>query len=430
MSLYDQKSLYSPDNNLIRILISAYACHPDQVSEPGVAWMQVRSLVMTSRYDITILTRKKNVQPLIASLNSIGGKNFSVIGVDLPSWSRLWKIGHLTLHIYYYIWQLLAYFVATKLDKIFPFDVAHHISFMSLRTNMVPFLRPPSVVGPVGGAQIPPTCFGKVLRHPVKEQLRTVSIVLMKYSPLFRRFLSKVDVLLLANKENFWVIPKKNRNKCFIRQIGWKVPQSNLNCVKLVNSDKKTNLLNIYWSGRLIGWKGLEILLRALPLLKDDGLNFIVNISGKGEDECFFKSLVSELDLDSEVVFHGFLKKNKMLELQELSDVYVFTSLHETTGTALFEMMALGKALVVIDHAGPGEIIEKGGALKISTKNGVDKAIKQCADNILRLSRSHYVRMKLGNEAIKNLKLLYGWDDYIKYVENIYIRLATDRKFN
>jgi len=309
MSHLDKKNITKSGKKIIRVLISAYACHPEKVSEPGVAWMQVKALVLKSRYDITIVSRKKNVVPVRDELERLGGKNFSVIGVDLPIWARVWKRGHLALHIYYYIWQFLAYFVARKLDKNSPFDVVHHLSFMTLRTNMIPFLRPPSVVGPVGGAQLPPKNFGNILRHPFKEPLRTFSIVLMRFSPIFRSFLAKADILLLANRENLWVVPEKYRHKCFIRQIGWTVPKMSLNLESVAADDNSSNLLNIYWGGRLIGWKGLEILLRALPLLRDAEVEFIVNISGKGPDGYFFKSLVSELGLDDVVVFHGFLEK-------------------------------------------------------------------------------------------------------------------------
>ena len=37
------KNLYERKN--INILISAYSCQPGSVSEPGVAWMQIESLI-------------------------------------------------------------------------------------------------------------------------------------------------------------------------------------------------------------------------------------------------------------------------------------------------------------------------------------------------------------------------------------------------
>ena len=425
MSHPDQKNITESGEKSIRVLISAYACHPEKVSEPGVAWMQVKTLVLKSRYDITIISRKKNVIPVRDELKRLGGKNFSVVGVDLPVWARLWKRGHLALHIYYYIWQFLAYFVARRLDKNDPFDVAHHISFMTLRTNMVPFLRPPCVVGPVGGAQIPPKGFEKILRHPFKERLRTLSISTMRFSPLFRSFLKKTDIFLLANRNNLWVIPDKFRHKCFVRQIGWDDSMDNICNEQPTVIDSNPELIKIYWGGRLIGWKGLEILLRALSLVRDAGIKFKLDVTGKGPDGQFFQSLARELNLDDDVVFHGWLKNDKVLEMQVSTDVYVFTSLHETTGTALFEMMALGKSLAVVDYAGPGEIVEKGGALKISVKMGLESSISECAKHIVTLARNKNLRIRLGEEAKEQLKETYSWDAYISYIEELYELLSV-----
>ncbi len=418
----------------LKILISAYSCKPGEVSEPGVAWKQIEALIRRNRYTITIVTRVKNVSSIKKELASLGCNVTSVIGVDLPTWARFWKKGHLAMHVYYYIWQFIAFFVARRLDANKFFDVVHHLSFMTLRTNMVPFLRPPSIVGPVGGAQIPPRGFGEVLRHPFKEQLRTLSIASMRLSPIFRRFLEKTDILLLANKNNFWVIPDNLRYKCFIRQIGWDIPPEHIcaeysaNANANVNDVATSELLRIYWGGRLIGWKGLEILLRSLPLVRDAGIKFRLDITGKGPDEKYFQSLVKKLRLENNVVFHGWLDKDQVFDLQNLSDVYVFTSLHETTGTALFEMMALGKPLAVVDYAGPGEIIAKGGALKISVEIDVESSVNECAKHIVTLARNSDLRASLGNEARVQLESTYSWEAYIAYIERLYETLSSGRQ--
>ncbi len=414
----------------LKILISAYSCKPGEVSEPGVAWKQIEALIRRNRYTITIVTRVKNVSSIKKELANLGCNVTSVIGVDLPAWARFWKKGHLAMHVYYYIWQFMAFFVAKRLDANKFFDVVHHLSFMTLRTNMIPFLRPPSIVGPVGGAQIPPRGFEEVLQHPFKEQLRKLSIASMRLSPIFHRFLEKTDILLLANRNNFWVVPDRLRHKCFIRQIGWDIPPGHICAERSVNANDAATLelLRIYWGGRLIGWKGLEILLRSLPLVRDAGIKFRLDITGKGPDEKYFQSLVQKLGLENNVVFHGWLDKSQVCNLQNLSDVYVFTSLHETTGTALFEMMALGKPLVVVDYAGPGEIIAKGGALKISVGIDVNSSVNECAKHIVTLAENSDLRTSLGNEARAQLESTYSWEAYITYIEGLYETLSSGRR--
>ncbi len=407
-----------------KILLSAYACHPEDVSEPGVAWRQVASLVKRGRFNITLLTRSKNVGPIRDALR-FEGYEANVIGIDLPGWARFWKRGHLTRHIYYYIWQLIAYRVAQRLDREVSFDVVHHISFMSVRTNMVPFLRPPSIVGPVGGAQLPPKGFGSILRDPIKERLRTFTIFMMRISPLWRSFVAKANLIILANRDNLWIIPEHKRFKCVVRQIGWSDDSNPHEMVSRRNNSSTDKTIRLYWGGRLVGWKGLEILLRALSHVRNKDVDFFLNITGKGPNEAYYKQLVKDIDLAKFVRFHDWIGFDHVHEMQAAADIYVFTSLHETTGTALMEMMAMGKPIVVIDHAGPGEIISDECAMKVPVNSGVDAAIRSCADHIVTLSRDPELRQHFGYAAKERLSTVYSWDAYMDFVEKQYAELAA-----
>jgi glycosyltransferase involved in cell wall biosynthesis len=352
-------------------------------------------------------------------LDRLGYQNVEVIGVDLPRWARFWKRGDLAMHVYYTVWQVLAFFVARKLQHKQRFDVAHHLSFMTIRTNMVPFLSAFSIVGPVGGAQVAPPGFAKVLRHPAKEWLRKLVILSMRVSPWWHAWLKKTDVLLLANRDNLWVIPEALRSRCMIRQIGWDAQLPN-NPTALTDANAAPKLFQVFWGGRLIGWKGLEVLLRALGLVAMRGVDFHLHVTGKGVDADYLKGVATEVGIADKVSFHGFLPFAKVQELQTSSDVFAFTSLHETTGTALMEAMALGKALVVIDHAGPGDIADTSCAMMVPVNLGVKHAIEACADSLIKLEQDSDLRDQLGAAARARLVTNFGWENYINFIIGLY----------
>lgn len=397
--------------------MSAYSCWPDAGSEPGVAWTQLAALAAHKQFDFTVLTRVKNVAPTCNALDALGLRNVSVVGVDLPRWARFWKRGDLAMHVYYSIWQILAYFKALKLHGLQRFDVAHHLSFMTIRTNMVPFLRVFSIVGPVGGAQVAPRGFGSVVRHPFKEALRTLVIKLMRISPWWRAWVRKTDVLLLANRDNLWVVPEAMRSRCIVRQIGW---DSNTAQIPPVTAMESGQNLQIFWGGRLIGWKGLEILLRALPKLAATGQDFHLHVTGKGTDRDYLHSVVVEAGIEDQVTFHGFLPFDRVQALQASADIFAFTSLHETTGTALMEAMALGKALIVVDHAGPGEIANSDCAMMIPVDRGVANTVDECARALIFLAQHRSARIRLGQAAMSRLNTTFGWDAYIAFIVGLY----------
>ncbi len=403
-----------------KIMISAYACSPDSVSEAGAAWMQVYEILKRKKYKLILFTRKKYISDIDSFLVKSEFKQFlTVIGIDFPKATLFWKKGHLSMHVYYYLWQILAFIKAKRICKYQTIALIHHISFMTIRTNMIPFLGIPSILGPAGGAQLPPRGFSKILRHPFKERLRFFTLLTMKYSPLWNYFIKKVSLVLIANKSNAWILPENCNFK--IQQIGW----TNSNIANVCNNKYISNdILHIYWGGRIIGWKGLELLINALPSFKITGIKFQLDISGKGPEEQLMKALVIENDLSKNVTFHGWVTNSEKEELQNKSDICVFTSLHETTGTALLEMMDKEKALIVINHAGPGEIVDDLSAILIDVDGGAIKAIRQISNALYTFAKDKNLRNKFGNNAKIRLHNKYGLDKYIDSICDTYEELS------
>lgn len=113
--------------NRLKILVSAYACEPGKGSEPGVGWNWVKQLARF--HDVWVLTRTNNREPIERALAQEPMANVHWVYFDLPRWARFWKKGRRGVHLYYYLWQIGAYFVGRRLHNQVKFDLVHHITF-------------------------------------------------------------------------------------------------------------------------------------------------------------------------------------------------------------------------------------------------------------------------------------------------------------
>jgi glycosyltransferase involved in cell wall biosynthesis len=112
--------------------------------------------------------------------------------------------------------------------------------------------------------------------------------------------------------------------------------------------------------GRLQHWKGMHVLVEAMPdILKSYPNARCVVVGGEhaleAEYPAFLRRRVEELGLDGSVSLVG-LQQN-VAEWMQAMDVVVHASDNEPFGIVVVEAMALGKPVVASDTAGPTEVI-------------------------------------------------------------------------
>ncbi len=110
--------------------------------------------------------------------------------------------------------------------------------------------------------------------------------------------------------------------------------------------------------GRFVAKKGFDIYLRALKILKDQGVAFKALLGGNGEEEAALKSLINELGLTSHVECTGWV--DDRLAFYNRLDIFCLPSLHEPFGIVLLEAFAHRVPVVSTDTEGPLEILQDG----------------------------------------------------------------------
>mgnify|MGYP003261819031 FL=1 len=136
-----------------------------------------------------------------------------------------------------------------------------------------------------------------------------------------------------------------------------------------------------------------------------------------------------EYGLDKKIRFLGALSYDEVNNLYDSADVFVFTSLRDTSGNVVLEAMSHGLPVITINHHGVGEIVTDETGIRIdpisydSVKSDFVKAIKEYAKNP-ELMKQH------GLSGRQRLETYYSWVNNAKVLQTIYDEIKRNTSFN
>jgi len=192
--------------------------------------------------------------------------------------------------------------------------------------------------------------------------------------------------------------------------------------VKPIISLKKKGTI-ILFVGRLDERKGLNILLKAFPIIKKRIPYAVLVVVGKGPLMGEFKKMVPH-QFSNDVIFEGFVSEEKLPSYYTSADVYCSPSTGgETFGIVLLEGMASGIPVVASNIPGYDQVIIDGyNGIFFETGNHFD-----LAEKIITVIKKNKLREKLITGGLKTSKK-FSWEEVALQVENYYLELMERRK--
>jgi glycosyltransferase involved in cell wall biosynthesis len=330
-----------------RIVAFAYACEPDEGSEPEAGWVWARMLARLG--DTWVVTRANNRVPIERAVAATPERErLHFVFVDIPPWARFWKKGRRGIHLYYLLWQIAALRAARRLHREIGFTLVWHVTFANAWFgSLAPLVGPPFVYGPVGGGvgMPPPRLVRRLGSRALRFELaRAAAKGLGRYvNPLARLAWARARLVLVQNPETASWLPRRHRGKVSV------FPNPVLDAMlerERVGGDPPTAL----FAGRLLAWKGVALAIEAIASTTD----WRLVVCGEGRDERQIAELAERLGLDGRVRFLGSQPREEVLRLMRSeADVLLFPSLREEAGWVVVEALACGLPVVCLDRGGP-----------------------------------------------------------------------------
>lgn len=141
-----------------------------------------------------------------------------------------------------------------------------------------------------------------------------------------------------------------------VKVWGYFVEKQRSDCPVRLPLDGRT--LKILWCGRMLGWKRVDVLIKAFMKLRPN-LNVALLIVGEGPEKANLKKLAGNLGeerlewLSGKISFHGYLPNSKVRELMHEADVYIMPSnAEEGWGAIVSEALAEGCPVISTWEAG------------------------------------------------------------------------------
>lgn len=180
------------------------------------------------------------------------------------------------------------------------------------------------------------------------------------------------------------------------------------------------NDFTVIYAGRLAAEKNIDVIIRALPLIKQKIPKILLALAGRGAAEKELKILAKGLGVESAVKFLGVLDKSSLAEAYNASKIFVITSTSDTQSMVMMQAMASGlPAIGVRARALPEYINPRNGAL---IEPGNEKALAKKTVELLLDTKKQRV---LGDGARK-FALNFSAEAIAKEWEKIYQKAVEE----
>ncbi|MEJ6396210.1 glycosyltransferase family 4 protein [Gymnodinialimonas sp. 2305UL16-5] len=409
------------------VLVIAEAANPDWVSVPLIGWSLTQALRQVA--DVHLVTQVRN-RDAIAARGLVEGQDFTAIDTEAVT-RPIWRAGQVLRMGKGKGWTMATavaglvypYFERCVWRQFGPdlragrYDLVHRITPLT-PTAVSPIAAKcaragvPFLMGPLNGGVPWPKGFDAERRRE-REWLSYIRSA-YKLAPGRRRMFEASAAILAGSHHTAGEIPPAYHGKrIYLPENAIDPDRFNKRSVQDL-----TGPLRACFIGRLVPYKGPDMAIEAAADLMRAG-KMAFDIVGDGPMRAELEALVAREGLGDAVTFHGQVPHEQVQDIAVSSNILLFPSIREFGGGVVLEAMALGLVPVIVDYAGPGELVVPGTGLKvpIGPRGDIIAALRQQLDHII---AQPDILPALAEAAHTRAHTVFTWPAKARQIADIY----------
>ncbi|WP_330204214.1 glycosyltransferase family 4 protein [Cyanobacterium sp. Dongsha4] len=351
------------------------------------------------------------------------------LGKPLPSRISYFTFGFL-LRI---LTQVSQKKLAKSLIKKHQIDITHQpIPVSPKEPSMIYDMGVPVIIGPMNGGMNYPEGF--------KKRESSWINLFVGLGRNFSNFTNtiipgklKADLLLVANERTKNALPQCLENKQIIELVEngvdlsiWQQEiETNFHATK-----KDLQEIKIIYLGRLVSWKGVDLLLVAfknlITILSE--YKITLEIIGDGKEISSLEKQAQSLGLridnndnsvSSKIVFQGQLSQKDCAQHLKSADMMVLPSLYECGGAVVLEAMAMKIPVIATNWGGPADYLDETCGILVSPDSQIS-FIDNITQAMKKLILDPDLRKSMGEMGYNKVISQFDWEKKVDRILEIY----------
>ena len=410
----------------VRVLLVAESANPKLTSVALIGWSFSRALAKVA--DVHLVAELRN-QP---DIEAAGIEGMAFTPINNRCWQGLaWNVARVLrggTSLGWSTYSALATLAYPAFERRVwrqfgeriergEFEVVHRITpnapvVPSLLATRCAKAGVPFILGPINGGVPWPKEFAH-LRRAEREWLSHFRGA-YKLIPGFHSTRRDAAAVLIGARFAWREMPERYHDKCIF------LPENAIDAERFPRQERPAfrEPLRVAFVGRLVPLKGVDMLIEAAaPLARAGRLG--LDLIGDGPELPRLRQLAADLKIAGQVEFPGWVNHAQLAERLRRSHVFGFPSVREFGGGVVLEAMALGLVPVVLDYAGPAELVPPGTgfALPMGPRPEVVRGLAEC---FAKLVASPNELEAMGRRAVEHVFENFTWDAKARQMLEVY----------
>ncbi len=324
----------------------------------------------------------------------------------------------LNSRLYYVWWQWQVRSRVRQLLQARHFDLIHHLTWGTLRFPcLLGGLGVPLVMGPLGGGESAPLRFfnGLPLATRAFDYLRSLTLQLIRVDPLATWGPRRSALVLCKSSETLKALPLSVQPRAVVAtEIGSPPPDIGSPVHPRTLADTAGRRWKLLFAGRLLGWKGVALALGATERLVRAGKNVQLDIAGDGPLRGYLLREIERRALHDHVRLLGSVPRPQMLAMYREADLFVFPSLHDSSGNVVLESLSRGLPVICLDLGGPKHYVDPDSGVVVATAGRSADEVEQALADAVSVLIADPQRLQRMSAGARQHAVRQSWESAVQ----------------